>query len=196
MGHLAKTYIKPLTKDSCHGKHLNLTFLYIYVYKKTTTHKGSICRSGVHHQSYIAPLYHGGVQRLLQHSLCVAKYSLKWKCSYSLMKPSAQIRHKSHSVPFCPFNHFSVWCLAFVCSANMLTYFLFLFFLPSVLWKKFENMKPPEFFHHLWDGVNRTHVSRQEYHFSVPSTWFSGVDARTQPWLTYHRALMQISMNK
>lgn len=93
----------------------------------------------------------------------VANYSLKWKCSYSHMKPSAQIRHKSHSLSFCPFNHFQVWVPHFcVLSKHACNIFFFPLSFSSELWKKFENMKLPRFFYHLSDGANRTDVLRKE----------------------------------
>lgn len=104
IGHSTETYIKSLMKDLWNGKH----FLKMRI--------GSTCRSVVHHESHIRLLYHRMEQRFLQGSLCVTNYSLKWKCSYSLMKLSAQIRHKSPSVVFCPFNHYSVWVPCFLCA--------------------------------------------------------------------------------
>lgn len=75
---------------------------------------------------HVALLYHGMQQRFLQGSLWLTNYSLKWKCSYSLMKLSAQIRHKSHSVLFCPLNHYSVWVPGFcVLSKHANMFFLF-----------------------------------------------------------------------
>lgn len=93
---------------------------------------------------HVALLYHGMQQRFLQGSLWLTNYSLKWKCSYSLMKLSAQIRHKSHSVLFCPLNHYSVWVPGFCVLSKHANMFFFILF---VLWKTFENMKLPEVFH-------------------------------------------------
>lgn len=59
----------------------------------------------------------------------VANYSLKWNCSYSHMKPGAQIRHKSHSFSFCPFNHFQVWVPHF-CVLSKHACNIFFFFPP------------------------------------------------------------------
>ncbi len=151
-----------LMKDLWNGTHFNFTPIEM--------RNGSTCRPGVHHESHVPPLYH---HRFLQGSLWVSNYSLKWKCSYSLMKPSAQIRHKSHSALFCPLNHHSVRVLGF-CVLSMLTCFFFF-----VLWKKYENVKQHEFFHCPFKLCKLIP-------FGTSSTWFSGVHACTWLWLTYH----------
>lgn len=86
--HTTEAYITPLIKEPWNAR--------------IEMWNGSTCRLGVHHKSHVALLYHRIKQRFLQDSLWVTNYSLKWKCSYSLMKLSAQIKHKSHSVFFLP----------------------------------------------------------------------------------------------
>lgn len=103
--HVTETYIKTFMKDLWNRTHLNFT--------RIEMRNGSTCRPRVHHEYHVNLLYHCMTQRFLQGSLWVTNYSLKWKCSYSLIKLSAQIRHKSHSVLFCPLNLFSVWVPGF-----------------------------------------------------------------------------------
>lgn len=98
----------------------------------------------------------------------VANYSLKWNCSHSHMKPSAQIRHKSHSLPFCRLNHFPVWVPRFCVlskHANIFSVSLLLASFPQRRERNDRTWSRPGFFYHLWDGANRTHVLRIEILF-------------------------------
>lgn len=129
--HAAETY--PLMKDLWIGTHFNFT--HIEIRNKST------CR--LQTGSHVPLLYHPMKLGFLQGSLWVTNYSLKWKCSYSLMKLTAHIKHKSHSFLFCPLNLDSVWVPGFCVlskHANM--------FLLFAVW----NMRTlsTEFFHCLF----------------------------------------------
>lgn len=131
----------------------------------------------------------------------VANYSLKWNCSYSHMKPSAQIRHKSHSLPFCLLNHFPGWVPRFWCSANMLTCFQFPFFLPLFLSavKEIQDHEAACSSFITFEMVQIEHMflglEYHFYYFNTASAWLSRVDA-CAPALHIVDFLMQIGMNK
>lgn len=118
--------------------------------------------------------------RFLQGSLSVTNYSLKWKCSYGRMKPSAQIKHKSHpSFLFCPLNHRSVrvpgFCVlssrvnmifSFSCKSNMRTWSSVVYFIALL---KLCELKTDKI---VWIP------------FSMSPIWLSGVHECTWVWLT------------
>lgn len=68
----------------------------------------------------------------LQGSLWVTNYPLKWKCGYSVIKLSAQIRHKSQSFMFWPFNLCSDWLPG---QQALLTGFIFLGRVEKEIWQ-------------------------------------------------------------